>query len=55
MNAIAEGVETEEQLDQLKDLACDFGQGFLISKPMDPETAKKLIEDSMVSEKITWE
>jgi diguanylate cyclase (GGDEF)-like protein/PAS domain S-box-containing protein len=43
MEAIAEGVETREQLDQLKDLDCDFGQGFLISKPMNSAAAEKLI------------
>ena len=43
MEAIAEGVETREQLDQLKDLDCDFGQGFLISKPMNSAAVEKLI------------
>ena len=28
MNVTAEGVETVEQMNQLKDLACGFGQGF---------------------------
>ncbi|MFH1185420.1 MAG: EAL domain-containing protein [Chloroflexota bacterium] len=35
MHAIAEGIETGEQLKELKDLACGFGQGFLLSAPMD--------------------
>ena len=33
---IAEGVELEHQLEQLKGLACRFGQGYLFSMPMEP-------------------
>ncbi len=35
MQVIAEGVETEEQLEQLRSLKCQYGQGFLFSKPLD--------------------
>ena len=31
---IAEGVETEAQLALLKQVGCDFAQGFLFSKPL---------------------
>ena len=34
MRVIAEGVETEEQLEQLHDLGADDMQGFLISRPL---------------------
>lgn len=34
MNAIAEGVETEEQLAELKRLKCQYAQGFLLSRPI---------------------
>lgn len=34
MNLIAEGIETSEQLAQLKLLGCQFGQGYLFSKPL---------------------
>jgi EAL domain-containing protein (putative c-di-GMP-specific phosphodiesterase class I) len=37
--AIAEGVETTEQLDWLAALDCDFGQGFLFAPPLDGDTA----------------
>lgn len=35
MEVIAEGVETEEQYQQLKMLGCEYGQGFLFSRPVD--------------------
>jgi len=45
VGVIAEGVENTGQLRQLKELNCEYGQGFLISKPLLPdEVAKLLIE-----------
>ncbi|HEU5133016.1 MAG TPA: bifunctional diguanylate cyclase/phosphodiesterase, partial [Pyrinomonadaceae bacterium] len=35
MQVVAEGIETEDQLDQLKSLKCQYGQGFYFSKPLD--------------------
>ncbi len=37
MKAIAEGVETSEQLLQIRDLNCNFAQGNLFSEPMEPQ------------------
>jgi len=34
MQVIAEGVETEDQLQQLRLLKCQYGQGYLFSKPL---------------------
>ncbi len=42
---IAEGVETEEQYQILKDLGCDKVQGFYFSKPLSPEKAELLLRD----------
>jgi len=35
LNAIAEGVETGEQLAQLRELGCELAQGYWFSKPLD--------------------
>ncbi|HMM80034.1 MAG TPA: EAL domain-containing protein [Pyrinomonadaceae bacterium] len=34
MKVIAEGIETQAQLSVLKHLGCDYGQGYLLAKPM---------------------
>ena len=34
LKVVAEGVETEEQLDILKEKGCDFVQGYFFSKPL---------------------
>ena len=39
MQVIAEGVETEEQLNQLQLLKCQYAQGYLFSEPMDAAQA----------------
>jgi diguanylate cyclase (GGDEF)-like protein len=46
MEVVAEGVETAEQLALLQDLECNYCQGFLFSKPLPPDDARKLIADS---------
>lgn len=43
MSVIAEGIETTQQLAQLRTLGCNFGQGYLFSKPMDAERVINLI------------
>ncbi|MCL1468554.1 GGDEF domain-containing response regulator [Argonema galeatum] len=43
ISAIAEGVETQDQLTQLRTLNCDFGQGYLFSKPLDSKLAFDLL------------
>jgi len=43
MSAIAEGVETEEQLAQLRSLNCNFAQGYLFSKPIEQQLVLKLL------------
>jgi diguanylate cyclase (GGDEF)-like protein/PAS domain S-box-containing protein len=43
MDAIAEGIETLEQLEQLKALGCEYGQGYFFAKPLTVEATEKLL------------
>jgi EAL domain-containing protein (putative c-di-GMP-specific phosphodiesterase class I) len=43
---IAEGVETELQRDLLKKIGCDYGQGYLFSRPLPPEKFEELLLQS---------
>jgi EAL domain-containing protein (putative c-di-GMP-specific phosphodiesterase class I) len=43
LKAIAEGVETQEQLDLLKAAGCDYGQGFLFSPALPPEQFENML------------
>jgi diguanylate cyclase (GGDEF)-like protein/PAS domain S-box-containing protein len=45
LEVIAEGVETDAQLDHLKLLGCEFAQGFNVSAPLRPEDATALLRD----------
>ncbi len=47
MAVIAEGVETEGQHEQLKDLKCDYGQGYLYSRPVTAGAAAELLRESL--------
>ena len=44
MNVIAEGVETQEQAQKLRDLNCGMAQGFWFSKPLPSDSAHALLQ-----------
>jgi diguanylate cyclase (GGDEF)-like protein/PAS domain S-box-containing protein len=44
LEVVAEGIETVLQLDQLKALGCEQGQGYYFSEPVDEASATELIE-----------
>jgi EAL domain-containing protein (putative c-di-GMP-specific phosphodiesterase class I) len=44
MRVVAEGVELEEQLEALKEMGCDFLQGFLLSRPVPPSNIPRILE-----------
>jgi EAL domain-containing protein (putative c-di-GMP-specific phosphodiesterase class I) len=43
MDVVAEGIETAEQFWQMKALQCEYGQGFLWSKPLDVMATEHLL------------
>ena len=44
MNVVAEGIESQQQLEQLKQLRCEYGQGYLFSRPVNSQKASILLE-----------
>jgi EAL domain-containing protein (putative c-di-GMP-specific phosphodiesterase class I) len=43
MNVVAEGIETREQYQLLRQLGCRFGQGFLFARPMSADKVTQLL------------
>jgi EAL domain-containing protein (putative c-di-GMP-specific phosphodiesterase class I) len=43
VSAIAEGIESDGQLESLREVGCDYAQGFLFAHPVSPEEAEHLI------------
>jgi len=43
LQAVAEGIESEHQLEILRGFDCDWGQGYLFARPMLPEAVGRLI------------
>jgi diguanylate cyclase (GGDEF)-like protein len=49
MDTIAEGIETVNQLAQLKALKCEYGQGYFLFKPLDKEILETIIMTEIAS------
>lgn len=45
IEVVAEGVENNKQVTQLKLLKCELAQGYLFSRPMDAESAAQFLDD----------
>jgi diguanylate cyclase (GGDEF)-like protein len=45
ISIIAEGVESEEQAEQLKEMGCDLGQGFHFAEPLPPEALSEILRE----------
>jgi diguanylate cyclase (GGDEF)-like protein len=43
LKTVAEGVESEQQLRQLREIGCEFMQGFFLARPLRPEAAYSLL------------
>ena len=46
MAVVAEGVETHHQLDILKDMGCEYGQGYLFGRPLNAADTEQLLKNS---------
>jgi diguanylate cyclase (GGDEF)-like protein/PAS domain S-box-containing protein len=50
MQVVAEGIESARQLELLRDLQCELGQGFYFSRPMSAPNAEKYLIERQNSE-----
>ncbi|MDT4966365.1 MAG: hypothetical protein QOJ64_1102 [Acidobacteriota bacterium] len=51
LKVVAEGIETIEQVEQLRALKCEGGQGFLFSRPVDAEAAGELLNSRLLQQR----
>ena len=52
LKLVGEGIETQKHYDYLRSLGCDFGQGYLISKPLPVDEFIALCQQS--SDSLKW-
>jgi diguanylate cyclase (GGDEF)-like protein/PAS domain S-box-containing protein len=48
LTAVAEGIETEDQLEQLRALECDVGQGFYFARPQPADEIERVLAEEAV-------
>jgi EAL domain-containing protein (putative c-di-GMP-specific phosphodiesterase class I) len=53
LDVVAEGIETDAQLELVKAIGCDYAQGFLISKPVDKNSFAKLLQPAHTGESVS--
>jgi len=46
MQAVAEGIETEQHYEQLRKMGCLYGQGYWLGHPVNAQAATQLLESS---------
>jgi EAL domain-containing protein (putative c-di-GMP-specific phosphodiesterase class I) len=56
IEAVAEGLETEGQLAQLKALGCEYGQGSIVCGPVDSNAIRPLLSKTMAGQNpfLSW-
>jgi diguanylate cyclase (GGDEF)-like protein/PAS domain S-box-containing protein len=47
LKVIAEGIETARQLDRLRELGCQYGQGYYFSQPLDAKSAQQFLRQQV--------
>jgi diguanylate cyclase (GGDEF)-like protein len=52
MDVVAEGLETREQLELLRSLKCEYGQGYLFSRPVGADAATMMVQANSVTPRL---
>ncbi len=55
LELVAEGIETEEQLELLRELGCQYGQGYYFARPLDVADASEFIKASLSLPQVPFE
>ncbi|MBU9737457.1 two-component system response regulator [Diplocloster agilis] len=55
LSVVAEGVETREQLERLREIGCDYVQGYYFARPMPCGDFEQLIKKSMDPCAASWD
>ena len=50
LKVVAEGVETEQQARQLRELGCELAQGYFFARPADPESITELLRRKILGD-----
>jgi len=51
---VCEGIETPSQCCKLQQLGCEYGQGYLFSRPLIPSSATELLQHPQFQQAINW-
>jgi diguanylate cyclase (GGDEF)-like protein/PAS domain S-box-containing protein len=52
LRTVAEGVETSQQHERLRELGCGLGQGFLFSHPVDAEVLRRMLDSTITLDEL---
>ncbi len=52
LNVVAEGIETASQLEKIREIGCDVGQGYLFSHPMPGPDCSQFLLSTLTSSKV---
>jgi diguanylate cyclase (GGDEF)-like protein len=51
-DVVAEGVETKQQAEQLRDWGCEFAQGYFYAKPLEKDLAWQFLQENLTNSQI---